>query len=353
MSLTVDPKKMLELESLIFQKSGLKKEEADTVADNLVQAEMRGIHSHGLIQTENYSKLMRAKKINPHSQIKIVQDGPGTTVFDADHAPGSVAGKIAMAKTIEKAKKNGVAITTVRNATHFGFAAYYAMDALPENMIGMAFTSTGLAVAPFGGYDKVLGTNPICVAVPAGKKRPIVFDAATSNVAFNKIFFAYTEGKSIPDDWALTKDGKTTTNPADVITGGGPQLPFGGYKGYGLDLIVFIMTTLLSGTSVLDGQGDTTAECTDKIGYNFAAIDISRFTNIENFKQNIDITIERIKNSQKREGVQEIFVPGEIEYNNHERQTKEGLFISDGIAGKIRSALEQTGITAKLEDIAI
>ena len=108
MSLTVDPKKMLELESLIFQKSGLKKEEADTVADNLVQAEMRGIHSHGLIQTENYSKLMRAKKINPHSQIKIVQDGPGTTVFDADHAPGSVAGKIAMAKTIEKAKKKNL-----------------------------------------------------------------------------------------------------------------------------------------------------------------------------------------------------------------------------------------------------
>ena len=128
MSITVDPKKMQELESQIFQKSGLKKEEADTVADNLVQAEMRGIHSHGLIQTENYSKLMRAQKINTRAKIKIVQDGPGTTVFDADHAPGSVAGKIAMAKTIEKAKKNGVAVTTVRNATHFGFAAYYAMD---------------------------------------------------------------------------------------------------------------------------------------------------------------------------------------------------------------------------------
>ena len=105
--------------------------------------------------------------------------------------------------------------------------------------------------------------------------------------------------------------------------------------------------------TTISRYSDTTAECTDKIGYNFAAIDISRFTDIESFKQNIDITIERIKNSQKREGVQEIFVPGEIEYNNHERQTKEGLFISDGIAGKIRSALEQTGITAKLEDIAI
>lgn len=353
MSIIVDPEKMHELESLIFQKSGLKKEESDTVADNLVQAEMRGIHSHGLIQTENYSKLMRAKKINPEASIKIVAEDLSTAVFDADHAPGSVAGKLAMAKTIEKAKKTGVAVSTVRNATHFGFAAYYAMDALKENMIGLSFTSTGLAVAPFGGYDKVLGTNPICVAVPAGKKRPIVFDAATSNVAYNKIFFAHTEGKSIPDDWALTKDGKTTTNPADVILGGGPQLPFGGYKGYGLDLIVFIITTLLSGTSVLDGQGDTTAECTDKIGYNFAAIDISRFTEIESFKANIDLTIERIKGSRKREGVAEIFVPGEIEYNNFEKQTKEGLFISDGIAGKIKAAIEQTGVTTTLESIAL
>lgn len=351
MSYVVDPKKMLELESEIFQKSGLKKNEADIVAENLVEAEMRAIHSHGLIQTENYSKLMRAHKINCASNIKIVAEGPSTCVIDADHAPGSVAGTFAMEKTIEKAKKSGVCVSTVRNGTHFGFAAYYAMKALPENFIGLAFTSTGLAVAPFGGYDKVLGTNPICVAVPAGKKRPVVFDAATSAVAYNKIFFAYTEGNKIPDDWALTSDGRTTTDPKDIIEGNGPQIAFGGYKGYGLDLIVFIITTLLSGTSVLDGQGDTTAECTDKIGYNFAAIDISRFTNIDSFKENIDLTIERIKTSRKREGVNEIFVPGEIEYNMHEKQEKEGLFISDGIAGKIHAALSQVGINKTLADI--
>lgn len=351
MSYIVDPKKMLKLESEIFQKSGLKKNEADIVAENLVEAEMRGIHSHGLIQTENYSKLMRAHKINSDSHIKIAAEGPSTYVFDADHAPGSVAGTFAMEKTIEKAKKTGVCVSTVRNGTHFGFAAYYAMKALPENFIGLAFTSTGLAVAPFGGYDKVLGTNPICVAVPAGKKRPIVFDAATSTVAYNKIFFAYTEGKQIPDDWALSADGKPTENPADVIEKNGPQTAFGGYKGYGLDLIVFIITTLLSGTSVLSDQGDTTAECTSKIGYNFAAIDISRFTDVELFKENIDVTIERIKNSRRREGVKEIFVPGEIEYNMHEKQEKEGLFISDGIAGKIHAALEQVGIKTTLSDI--
>lgn len=351
MSYVVDPKKMLELESEIFQKSGLKKNEADIVAENLTEAEMRGIHSHGLIQTENYSRLIRAHRINSDAHIKTAAEGISTYVFDADHAPGSVAGTFAMEKTIEKARKTGVCVSTVRNGTHFGFAAYYAMKALPENMIGMAFTSTGLAVAPFGGYDKVLGTNPICVAVPAGKKRPIVFDAATSTVAYNKIFFAYTEGKQIPDDWALTADGKKTTNPAEVIERKGPQTAFGGYKGYGLDLIVFILTTLLSGTSVLDGLGDTTAECTDKIGYNFAAIDISRFANLELFKENIDATIERIKGSRKCEGVNEIFVPGEIEFNMHEKQEKEGLFVSDGIAGKILAAAKQTGVKTTLADI--
>jgi len=258
-----------------------------------------------------------------------------------------------MQKTIEKAKKNGVAISVVKNGTHFGFAAYYAMDALPENFIGLAFTSTGNTVAPYGGFDKVLGTNPICVVVPAGSERPIIFDAATSNVAYNKCFFAYTEGKSIPDNWAISENGSVTTNPADVVERNGALLPFGGYKGYGLDLIVFIITTLLSGTSVLEGVENSSAENTKKISFNFAAIDISRFTNVDDFKKNVDISIKRIKDSRKCPGVEEIFIPGEIEFNTYEKSKKYGLEIFSGVYNKITETLNELGIEKKLEDTKI
>ena len=350
MEITVDSEKIRKLVQEIFEKSGLKSEEAFTVSENLVQAEMRGIRSHGLVQVGNYSKMIQSKGINPDAKITLIKEGPGNLVFDADHAPGSVAGQYAMAKTIEKAKKNGVAISTVRNGTHFGYAAYYAMQALKENMFGLAFTSTGSAVAPFGGFEKMLGTNPICVAVPAGKLRPVVFDAATSNAAYNKVFFAYTEGQKIPDDWALDPKGFATTNPSDVVEGGGALLPFGGYKGYGLGFIVFIITSLLSGMNFSDTAEQNAVDSYRKVAYNFAAIDISRFTELESFKKNLDYSIEQLKNSKKTEGTAEIFVPGEIEFNNYDNSLKKGLVLYEGVAGNLRKLLSELGISKTLED---
>ena len=350
MELRVDPGKTRRLVQEIFEHSGLSEEEAFTVSENLILAEMRGIRSHGLVQVENYSQKMREGKINPRSKITLLREGKGNAVFDADHAPGSVAGKFAMRHTIRKARQNGVAVSTVRNGTHFGYAAYYAMQALDDDMIGLAFTSTGAAVAPFGGYERLVGTNPICVAVPAGKARPVVFDAATSNVAFNKAFFAYTEGRSIPDDWGLDADGKATTNPADIVTGGGALLPFGGYKGYGLGFIVFIITTLLSGTSVLEDCKETAAENYMKVSYNFAAIDISQFTDIAEFKRNLDISVERIKSSKRIAGIDEIFVPGEIESNNYVKSQREGLILYDGVSNSISRTLAELGIPMSLSD---
>jgi len=353
MSITVDSKKIHSLLTEIFETSGLTHEEALTVAENLVQAEMRNIRSHGLVQTANYSRFIQEGKFKSNAQIKIISEGPSTLAIDADHAPGSVAGKYAMARTIEKARKNGVAITTVKNGTHFGYAAYYAKEALPENFIGLAFTSTGPVVAPFGGVQRLLGTNPICVAVPAGHERPVIFDAATSNQAYNKVFFAYTEGRQIPDDWGLDKDGNTTTDPKDIVEDKGALLPFGGYKGYGLSFIVFILTTLLSGTSIQESSQDKVSENTRKISYNFAAIDISRFTDIKSFKENLDYSIKQIKESRKRPGVEEIFVPGEIEFNNYEKAEKEGLLIYDGVEKMINDTLKNLKIDKSLNDIRV
>ena len=353
MEIRVDPEKIQKLVKEIFKAAGLKDDEAFTVSENLVQAEMRGIRSHGLVQVANYVNLIRSKKINADAKITLLREGPANLVFDAQNAPGSVAVKFAMEKTIEKAKKSGVAVTTVKNGTHFGFAAYYAMQALKENMIGFAFTSTGKAVAPFGGFEKMLGTNPICVAVPAGEKRPVIFDAATSNVAYNKIFFAYTEGRSIPDNWGLTTNGSPTTNPADIIEKGGALLPFGSYKGYGLGFIVYIITSLLAGVDVSEESGETAGENYMQVAFNFAAIDISRFTEPETFKKNLDISIARLKASKTAPGISEILIPGEIEFKNYEKAQKEGLVLYEGVSSILRKSLEELGLPGHLEDCII
>lgn len=352
-TITVDFEKIKNLVSKIFVSSGLNESYANTVADNLVQAEMRGIRSHGLVQVANYSTFMRNGKINTKANIKLISESPSTLAFDSDFAPGSVAGKYAMAKTIEKAKQSGVAVSTVKNATHFGFAAYYALDAIKENMIGLAFTSSSFMVAPFGGFERVLGTNPICVTVPTKERRPVVFDAATSNAAYNKSFFAYTEGRSIPDDWGLDANGNKTTNPADIVKNGGALLPFGGYKGYGLDFIVSILTAVLSGAAIGTDSDGSVFEKTHAVGFNFAAIDISRFADVDSFKKVVDLSIDRIKSSKKQGGVKEIFVPGEIEWNLYEKSKREGLVLYNGVASEITRTIRELGLSDSLENIRV
>lgn len=350
MSLLVDSEKTKKLISLIFEKSGLNKESSNIVAENLIQAEMRGIRSHGLVQVANYSTFMRNGKINTNPNIKLISESDSTTAFDADFAPGAVAGLHAMKKTIEKAKKSGVAVSTVKNATHFGFAAFYAQEALKENLIGMAFTSSGLLVAPFGGHERVLGTNPICIAVPAKKERPVIFDAATSNAAYNKSFFAYTEGRKIPLDWGMNPQGEATEDPKDIVIDGGALFPFGGYKGYGLGLIVYLITSVLSGSSIVK-ENDAINEIPGKIGYNFAAIDISKFVDVEDFKQTVDLAVNRLKKSKKNDEVERIYVPGEIEADLYDKAKQEGLLLYDGVISEITRTLKELKITESLDSV--
>ncbi|MBQ8013319.1 MAG: Ldh family oxidoreductase [Treponema sp.] len=350
MSLTVDAEKTKDLVSLIFVRSGLNEKDARLVAENLVQAEMRGIRSHGLVQVANYSTFMRNGKINVNAAIKTLSESDSAISFDADFAPGAVAGRYAMAKTIEKAQKTGVAVSTVKNATHFGFAAFYAQEALKHDLIGLAFTSSSLLVAPFGGFERVLGTNPICVAVPALHERPVIFDAATSNAAYNKSFFAYTEGRKIPRDWGMDAHGNPTENPADIVKNGGALFPFGSYKGYGLDFIVYLLTAVLGGSAI--GRNENGVfEDAGKIGYNFAAIDISKFADAESFKQTVDFAVRRIRSSKKAAGSERIYVPGEIEAELYEKARTDGLVLYDGVAGEISRTLGELGITESLDSV--
>lgn len=352
MSRVLDCEKTKDLLTEVFRRSGLKTEEAAIVAENLVTAEMRGVRSHGILQTANYSKWMRQGIINCNAEIKDLQGGPCTLAIDADYAPGAVAGRYAMQRTIQKAKMNGVSMTTVKNGTHFGMAAFYAMEALKEGLIGLAFTSAGRLVAPFGGYGRELGTNPICIAVPAFKERPLVFDGATSTAAFNKLFYARTEGKKIPLDWAVDSAGEPTDDPAEAIDEGA-LVAFGGYKGYGLSIMVSVMTGLLSGTNIGNNENNNFLKGMRGEGFNFMAVDIGRFVAPEEFKKSVDALIGRLKSAGKKKGVKEIYVPGELEFLQYEKCVKEGIAIDDGVAHDVGETLRELKIEQTLNDCSI
>lgn len=350
MGVFVDYYKTKELVFQIFEKAGLKKEYAATVADNLLEAEARGIRSHGLVQVNNYVKMVDNGEMITDGVPEILKDDISTYLIDGKHLPGSVTGKFAFKKTIEKAKKTGICVTAVKGCTHFGMAAYYAMDALEENMIGLAFCSAGTLVAPFGGYTRQLGTNPICVVVPAKKNKPIVFDAATSVQAFNKVFFAKTEGRSIPIEWAMDENGNETTDPNLAINGA--LNPFGGYKGYGLAVIINILCGFLSGASIVKAEDDSISEDTQEIGFNFAAIDISHFQDVEEFKEGIDIFIDRLKNSPAKAG-QDIKVPGEIEFANKELALNEGIELFNGVREILTDLSTRLNTDLRFDDIIV
>lgn len=352
MSIVVNPDKLLKYVTEIFVKAGLNPEYAETVADNLVQAELRGVRSHGLVQVKNYVEWYASGRYNTKPEIRVLRESDATILIDADHGPGSVVGKFAMNRVIEKAKKTGVATGAVRNGTHFGMAAYYALDAVEEDMIGFAFTNSPTLVAPYGGYIRELGTNPICIAVPADKHKPVVFDAATSEAAYNKIFFARTEGRKIPLNWAVDGNGEPTDDPGVAIDEGA-LVPFGGYKGFGLAFIVNILTGILSGSSIAHDENGGQVEDIQNVGFNFGAVDISRFADKQEFKQAVDIFIERTKESARKNSNIPIYIPGEPEDIRKEKALRDGLEIYDGTERDLVAVGELLGAKLKLSDCAI
>lgn len=349
MSIRVDYNKMIELLTEIFEKCGLVTEHAAIVAENLVMAESRGVRSHGLVQVKNYVGKYEKGLYNATPRIREIKENGGTLIIEGDNGPGAVCGKYAMQRTIEKAKETGIAVTVVRNSTHFGMAEYFAKDAAAENMIGFAFTNVSVPlVAPFGGYTKQLGTNPICIAVPAGEHEPVIFDAATSEAAFNKVIYARAEGKKIPEGWAVDGKGNPTTDPNAVIEEGA-LVSFGGYKGYGLAFMVNILTGLLSGACLLKEEDGTVRENENGVGFNFAAIDISRFMDPEDFKKLVDVFVDRVKNSSRTEENIPILVPGEPEHAKYLDALEHGIEIFPGVQAELEEVERHLQTTRTLE----
>ncbi len=317
--------------------------DANTAAKALVAADARGIDSHGVARLSGYVRLWEAKRVNATPNIRVVHESPSTAVVDGDAALGLVAAPFAMQVAINKAKNCGTGWVSVKNSNHFGIAGYHAMMALPHDMIGIAMTNASALVAPTFSTERMLGTNPIAVAIPAGVEPAFVADFATTTAANGKLEILQRKNADTPTGWVQTKDGLESTN-ANELKNGGSLLPLGGdrehssHKGYALGAIVDIFSAVLSGANYgpwvppfpayipmpenMPGEG---------IGHFFGAMRIDAFRTADEFKVNMDNWIQRFRSAKTVEGELKVLIPGDPERETEAQRMKSGIPIAASV----------------------
>lgn len=325
----------------LFVAQGMPADEAFLVADSLVDADLNGVDSHGVSRVPIYMKRLEEKVVEKACRIETEREFPGSLALNAHNSMGIVAGVRAMEMGIKKAKESGFVLVTVNHSNHFGTAAYFAKMALEHRMIGFAATNAPSTMAPWGGIQPYLGTNPFAVAIPAGREHPVVMDMATSVVAQGKIIMAAKKNEPIPAGWAITKDGRPTTDPAAALEGS--VLPFGGPKGYAIALLIDILSGILSGATFGPHLNNMWNDFThpQNVGHCFGALDIAKFTDPDQFLADMDRMIGEIKSAPAAQGVDEIFLPGEIERRKSEQRRSEGIPLTPVVYEDLRKLGEK------------
>jgi len=308
----------------VLTKAGLSPESSTIVTKSLMCAELRGIYSHGVVRLETYLKRVETGVMKLSAPITSEMDHGAVALLNANNTFGQVAGHRAMKLAIDKAREYGTGVVAVKNSNHFGVAAFFAGMAQEEDMVGCVFTHSSPAMAVFGTKTPLIGTNPVAIAIPAGKHLPIVLDMSTSVVARGKIRYAALTGQGIPLGWARDPEGKPTED-ANLALKGSLE-PVGGAKGSGLSLIIDLLCGVLTNT-ILTGGVKTVTDMTGPAmtGHFFSALDVSKFIDINLFKANVDQVITNIKDLPPVNQGGSIFMPGEIELLSELKRRKEGV----------------------------
>ncbi|MDD3428222.1 MAG: Ldh family oxidoreductase [Caldisericia bacterium] len=327
-----NPDDLRSLTKRFFLALGFSDEEAEIGSDHLIENNLLGIHSHGIIRILQYAlEVKEQKRLKLNVTPKILRQEEGVTLMDAGFCLGPVAGIKASETAIDLAKRYGIGNVTVKNCHHTGRVGAYTSLAAKNNMIGLACFNCAnkniMRVAPFGGREGRITTNPISFACPRNKEFPFLVDMATSTVAEGKVRVAKNKKEKIPNDWIIDKFGKSSNNPKDLYNGGA-LLPLGGYKqghkGFALGLIVEILAGALSGNKVAQKNIQQ-----DGGGFFILVLDINKYLPLDEFKNEIEKLFLHIKDTPKLPGFEEIFIPGEIEYYNKIRNLREGIFLED------------------------
>lgn len=340
----------------IFRSIGCSEEDSELAAINLTSADLAGVDSHGVARLAGYIRLFDLGRVNPKPAIKTVHESPSTLVLDADKALGLVSASYAMDKAIGIAAKIGTGWVAVRNSNHFGIAGQHAKRALDHDMIGIVMTNASPLVAPTYSKERLLGTNPIAVAIPAGKEDPFIADFATTVVANGKLEIYGRAGKEIPFGWAIDKKGNNSSSP-NAVKEGGALLPLGGtdtngsHKGYCLGAIVDIFSGVFSGSNFgpwvppFVPYGDSSKEQVGEgMGHFFGAMRIDAWQPKEIFKQRMDTWIKRFKESSAIEGKEEVLIPGEPERRVEEIRRKAGIPLQKQVKESLDELADRFGL---------
>lgn len=298
----------------ILEQFGVSKENSLILINNFLDCDEKGIYTHGIVRLPTYLMQIKRGNLKPNPQLKLIKNDPIVKLMDGDHGIGAVVGYCAMKQAIKICKKYGIGVVGVRNSSHFGAAAYYTEMASQANLIGITFSNASPGIAPTGSKRPLLGNNPWSISAPTNKEFPITMDIANSIVARGKIRLAAARGESIPVGWALNKYGEPTTDPKEALDDGA-ILPIGGHKGYGLTLMIEILTGVLTGSGFGLQNAAVMADGKRKNGQLFISLDIEKFMEVIEFKDRVDELIEMIKSSPKINENEKIFLPGEIEWS--------------------------------------
>ena len=329
----------------VFLAVGMSEEDADLTAHSLVVADARGVHSHGCLRVPLYVSRIERNAVDPRARPEVLRERGATALVDGHNAAGQVVSSFAMQKAIDLADRYGVSFVTARGSNHNGAAAYYSMMGLGRDMVGFSSSIGGGNLMPaFGGAERRIGNNPLSFAFPALERDAVVLDMAQSVVAKGKIMMASKTNSPIPADWALGPHGVPTTDP--VLATQGFLRTMGDYKGSGLSVVIGMLSSMLSSAAI----GPTLKDVYEDFvplnkGHSFCAIRLDFLVEPEEFKRNMDVQIDFIKQSKKAAGVDEIFLPGELEARNYRRQMRDGSEMPSEVLEEIAQLSSRLGVS--------
>ncbi|MEM0941704.1 MAG: Ldh family oxidoreductase [Bacteroidota bacterium] len=343
----------------VFIKAGCPETDAEQAAEVLVSADLRGVDSHGVARLSGYIRLQEKKRLNAQPKISITHETPSTAVVDGDLGLGLVIGPYAMRIAIEKAKKVGSGWVAVKNSNHYGIAGYHAMMALEKDCIGISLTNASPLVSPTFSKERLLGTNPISIAIPAKDQPPFVLDMATTTAANGKLEVLQRKEQEAPYGWLQDREGNITTDARGLIKGGsmrplGGDQEHGSHKGYALGAVVDILSAVLSGANYgpwvppfvafIDPAPNPVG---NGLGHFFGAIRIDAFRDGEEFKSHMDNWIKRFRMSETINGLDSVLIPGDPERKITEQRLKNGIDLLDPVVNDLRKLGDKLGVSLK------
>jgi ureidoglycolate dehydrogenase (NAD+) len=330
----------------------ISEEHARQTAEVLVAADTWGTHSHGTRQLVPLMHNVVHNALRASAEPQIIKEGSGFVLVDGNFALPMVTSRFAMHQAMEKARTAGIAYAAVQHSGHYGAAGYYALMAAEENMIGISMSNVDVCMTVPGARAPVMGTNPLAYAVPAGQEQPVFLDIATSVVAISKVIAAKTAGQPIPEGWLVDAEGNPTTDTT-AYPDQGSILPMAGHKGYGIALLIEILSGVLTGAAFLSGINGwlkPEPKPADE-GHSFIAINVETLMPLAQFQERMDRMIQEVRSAPRAAGADRIYLPGEMELERREIALREGITLPDYVLSNLFKVAAEANLTAQLQSM--